>query len=322
MFGFLNPRTQHLSYRSLYARGCQHLKLSYGVRSLVFHSFESVFLYGYAADVGAFDRTKVPAKRCCKLQASKTLLEQPDRVYGEFTASLSMLLTSIKLEDDILDNNSMLARTAKFGLRKPIQNTNAYFSTIDARFEEKTSSFIQEHHNLERSSRSVTVEELAKPTADGFGYMFEMYSHLPKLEGHRESLRTLGNHVGSAIIAYDCGVDWKRDHRNSDFNPVTCEAEAREALRFSARELRAAARYVQPIIDDDDGISAEVLDTVADRVEHQAGDQGEPQEPFQPKKEGCGNNCSEIGLNSCCLCGDASGTCCCEGGLELCCGCC
>jgi hypothetical protein len=127
MFGFLNPRTQHLSYRSLYSRGCQHLKLSYGVRSLVFHSFESVFLYGYAADVGAFDRKKVPASKCCKLQASKTLLDQEDRVYGEFTSSLSMLLTSIKLEDDIIDNNSMLARTAKFGLKNQFKNRMLIF---------------------------------------------------------------------------------------------------------------------------------------------------------------------------------------------------
>jgi hypothetical protein len=174
---------------------------------------------------------------------------------------------------------------------------------------------------LERSGRPVSIEELTKPTAAGFGYMFEMYSYLPKLEGHRESLRTLGNHIGSAIIAYDCGVDWKRDQRNSDFNPVTSGEEAKQALRFSARELRAAARYVEPITDDD-GTSEEVLDAVAGRVEHQAGDREEPEEPFQPRQEGCEQNCGESGMQGCCTCGDTTGSCCCVGSVEICCACC
>jgi hypothetical protein len=108
MLGLLNPGCVDLRYRSLYSRCCEFLRLEYGVSSLVFHSFESVFLFAVACDAGIVDLASVPNQFCCRLRAGRSLEFASDRELGRFCASFSLLAAETKSAD-------AFARRAKSG---------------------------------------------------------------------------------------------------------------------------------------------------------------------------------------------------------------
>src|SRR5260370_36287344 len=86
------------------------------------------------------------------------------------------------------------------------------------------------------------MEEYARPRPAAFGYVFGLMARLPGLEMRRETLTRLGEHVGAAIIAFDCAVDWRKDQRRSDFNPLPDgETSVVAALAYCRQRLSRAA---------------------------------------------------------------------------------
>jgi hypothetical protein len=240
MFGFLNPRPHSWAYRRAYARLCQHQRRSYGMLSLPFHSYEAVFLYQCALDAGAFSAGVLPHVRCCKLAAPGSLPREPDAAVGRFCASVALLLGSIKLEDDVRDARGLPARIARWLLRKRIARARGYFARLDPRFHKNIEQLIGDHHAMEAAGVPVPLDRYAEPTALSFGYVFGLMARLRGLEDQRELLAALGRHLGEAIIAFDCAVDWKRDRRRGEFNPLADEDAVADALLRSADRLADA----------------------------------------------------------------------------------
>ncbi|HEX3147952.1 MAG TPA: DUF5685 family protein [Gemmataceae bacterium] len=240
MFGFLNPRPHSADYRRAYARLCQHQRRAYGILSLPFHSYEAVFLYQCAVDAGAFPTAVMPHVHCCKLATPTSLPRDPDAAIGRFCASVALLLGSIKLEDDIRDSRGLLARCARWVLRKRIARTRTYFNKLDPKFGRNVEQLIADHHQLETKNEPVMLEQYVEPTALSFGYVFSLMARLPGMFEHRDVLATLGRHLGSAIIAFDCAVDWKRDRRRGEFNPLADEDAVANARLQAADRLADA----------------------------------------------------------------------------------
>jgi hypothetical protein len=109
MFGFLNPRTCDLAYRSLYARCCQHQRAHFGLLSLPYLSYESTFLYALGLDLGAAGAFEPPSVQCCKL-SRRGMDDPPDANLGRFVAAVGALLASVKLDDDARDSRLGVAR--------------------------------------------------------------------------------------------------------------------------------------------------------------------------------------------------------------------
>ena len=157
MLGLLNPGRTDLRYRSLYSRCCQFQHLEYGVPSLLFHSFESVFLYAVAADAGAVDVARVPRQLCCRLRAGRSLEFAADRELGRFCSSFSLLAAETKSADALRDAPSLLAKARHRLFRSRFGRARSYFSSLDANFCSIFDRFITEHLNLEDSSRSPSL---------------------------------------------------------------------------------------------------------------------------------------------------------------------
>lgn len=245
MFGFLNPRPHSFDYRRAYARLCQHQRRAFGMLALPFHSYEAVFLYQVALDAGVFPAQVMPNVRCCRLAMPRSLPHDSDAVIGKFCASVSLLLASIKLEDDLRDTRGWAPRIARWVLRRRIKQANLTFSRLDPRFDRNVGQLIADHHALESRGGNIPIDEYAEPTALSFGYVFGLASRLPGLGAHRDTLTSLGHKLGAAIIAFDCAVDWKRDRSRGEFNPLPDETSVANALDWSAERLAEAAHLAQ-----------------------------------------------------------------------------
>jgi hypothetical protein len=132
---------------------------------------------------------------------------------------------------------------------------------------------VQEHLALERREGQVPLAEYVRPTARAFGYVFSLFATvLGRQQGAdaprppEEFLRSLGEHLGSAIVAFDCAMDRERDRRRGAFNPLPDgEDSLRDALALCRRHLYLAAEECRRHFGDS-AHSRRVLLTVAGRI--------------------------------------------------------
>lgn len=237
MFGFLSPRPHSDHYRHAYARVCVHLRRAFGLRALPFHSYEAVFLYQLALDAGAFSSAVMPAVRCCKLASPGNLSGAADAMHGRFSAAVALLLAEIKLTDDIHDSGSWLARGVRFVLKGRLRAARRHLGTLDPAFDDTVNGFLATHAKLEARTDAIPLAEYVEPTSQAFGYVFGLAARLPGMGHAAEPLTAIGRGVGSALLAFDCAVDWQKDRKRGEFNPLPDEAAVRAAMRFSVNEL-------------------------------------------------------------------------------------
>ena len=248
MFGFLSGGCNG-DYRRLYALCCQNHFVHFGRVATIFHSYESVFLATIAYDLKVIQPLATAAPKCCRLRKRKTNGEQldiqniPDDV-GAFLASFAMLLTWIKLQDDIHDSRSWLARFAKWSLTGPIRKSFATFQSLDTNFKSSIQEILKAHATLEQR-QGVSLEEFCEPTAQGFETLFRLFAQCPSMSRPCESLNSdladllgcIGRELGRSIISFDCAVDWQKDQRRGEFNPLQNLDEVSGALLEAKQTL-------------------------------------------------------------------------------------
>jgi hypothetical protein len=265
MFGMLSPARASLSYRSTYARCCQHHRRVAGLAGLPWLSYEAVLLYQVAVDAGLVSRADLRAVRCCKLRA---LPARPaaDRDVGRFCAHVGLLLGSVKISDDRRDSAALLPRLLGLFFRRRFDATHDYFARLDPTFRRTVEGFIRAHVDLERRGRPIELNEYVEPTAWAFAHVFRCMSRLPGLGAQADLLGRLGECVGSAIISFDCAVDRDRDRRRGEFNPLADGPEAvGDALRFSLAALERARQSCEAAFGAR-ALTVETLNGVIDRV--------------------------------------------------------
>lgn len=242
MFGFLRPSCQTTAYRQAYARCCQYQRHNYGLLSLPFLSYEAVLLYLIGIDSGEFPAPEADAPTCCRLRSKTGLGRITEAPLGEFAASLGLLLASIKLEDDRRDGSGWLRVAASWILSRRLLSAASYFETLDADFRVTVREYINEHLELEQTNHPIKIGDYSTPTGNAFGYTFGLLSKLDSMSQHRAALLAVGEQVGRAIIAFDCAVDWERDRKRGEFNPLPDTAAVAESLRYCSARLRTAAQ--------------------------------------------------------------------------------
>ncbi|MBI1916809.1 MAG: hypothetical protein HYS12_19045 [Planctomycetes bacterium] len=241
MFGLMNPGRQDTVFRRAYARCCQHQRRTYGLTSLGFLSYESVLLYLFALDAGKLTSTDLPGYTCCRLRSLPPRTSPAEREVARFCASLGLLLAHVKVTDDIRDRGSLGARLFRWALRRRFRTAFDYFERLDGQFARRVEQFITGHLALEKVGRALSLEDYARPTAEAFRYVFGLMARLPGLESRHEVLARLGEHVGAAIIAFDCAADWHKDRRRGEFNPLPDGEASVQAALASCRDRLARA---------------------------------------------------------------------------------
>lgn len=238
MFGFLRPARHHKTYRQLYAGCCGFQHARYGIETLPLLSYEAVFLYVLAADAGACRLPHEKDVTCCRLRRRGTRLHEVDTHLAEFCSSFGVLLASIKLEDDVRDDRSLVARLALWRLAKRIEQAKRCLSDSDRDFRHQLKSYIEEHLRLEQAGAPITLQEYAKPTAEAFAYVFGLFAQRLPADRRSESLlRGIGAELGRAVICFDCAADWQRDRQRNAFNPLPNRPAVEDALLASQQAL-------------------------------------------------------------------------------------
>ena len=247
MFGFLRgPKS--CGYRRVYARCCSMQRSLCGFRSLPVISYESVFAYCLAIDAGLIDPPRSTDPTCCRARhESRFEWHDREKQVAEFCVQFAMLLVETKLQDDIQDSRKLssaglLARTSNRFLHRNFVRSRKYFHDIDDTFRSDIEQCLLDHAALEKSSANPELGHYVQPTARAFARAFGL---LPKVLSIDNSavisrLEQIGANVGAAIIAYDCAVDWHRDKRNGEYNPLGGRQDVGLAFGYCQRNLVSA----------------------------------------------------------------------------------
>lgn len=144
-----------------------------------------------------------------------------------------------------------------------------YFRELDTDFDATIRTYLDNHSLLEASVTSISIQKYASPTASAFGYVFGLMAGLPAMAGSKEFLSAIGQLVGSAIISFDCAVDWHDDRRHKNFNPLPNEDSRIASRQYSVACINDAASRCFARLGPR-ATSGKILEGVASRMEQLA----------------------------------------------------
>jgi Family of unknown function (DUF5685) len=162
-----------------------------------------------------------------------------------------MLLADIKLQDDIRDDGSLLARSMRRFLRSAIVKARDYLRRMNV----NQFMLINRNHDLhlefEEFQKVVELHNYVIPTANAFGTLFEMMPEPGPRSSSTHSLFSIGFHLGAAILAVDCFFDWERDLQTGSYNPVRNRVEATDAAQVALHHLSLVVAECESCLGDD-----------------------------------------------------------------------
>ncbi len=140
-------------------------------------SYEGVFLYLLALDAGWVARPEDSAPTCCRLSKSGARANAQDAPIVRFCAALGLLLLEVKLQDDVRDNGSLLARGGLWWWRRPLRRARQVLLAADAGLLRELDEVLERHDRLESDPKSWNrggdvLEQFCQPTADAFALVF------------------------------------------------------------------------------------------------------------------------------------------------------
>lgn len=257
MFGFLKPscsnrRTNHSaykSYRQVYAAFCAHHRNRYGVLASALISYEAVFLYHLAIESGACSPPTANTPHCCRLRSDPTNRWNLDRELADFCSDFGLLLVQIKIEDDVRDSRSVVARTAQRLWKRKFGMAQQRLENVSPGLIKQINDLVDKHlsfeslNNTQNSNHRITnkhlgIREYAQPTADSFRLIFEGFGKLcEKRGGDTKEFGAIGEDVGRSILAGDCCMDFERDLERGEFNPLSNNEQKQDAISLSLQSL-------------------------------------------------------------------------------------
>ncbi|MCA9164177.1 MAG: hypothetical protein KDA62_14410, partial [Planctomycetales bacterium] len=247
MFGFLRPAAGDVPYRQIYAGLCAAQHRQAGLRTLPMLSYEAVFLYQLAVDAGVCAAPAAGAARCCRLRKSGPRVYVADQRIARFCSAFGLLLAATKLEDDVRDDRSWLARFALWWLRSPIRAARSFLSEFEPEFPARMHGCIDRHLQFESGEVIVDWQAYAEPTAEAFAAVFALFARLlaEADDGSNSTklparLSRIGGEIGRAIIYFDCAVDWQQDRRRGRYNPLAKRGDVRRAFEAAQQSLANA----------------------------------------------------------------------------------
>jgi len=251
MFGFLRGNRSDRTYRQVYAGCCSFQQREFGVASLPFLSYEATFLYLLAVDCGAAPQPGADHVTCCRLRRSGSDIYAVDEPTARFCSSFALLLAAVKLDDDIADDRSLLARLARWKLGGRIDAALAHLDSLQPGLRGQIDRHLADHAALERRGSVHSLSDYVRPTAAAFGELFALFqAQMPS--GRRQlDFRAIGQSIGSAIIAFDCAVDWRRDRERGRYNPLTSAAGVQRAMTECQRHLSQAGWIIRRQLGED-----------------------------------------------------------------------
>ncbi len=281
MFGFLRPGFHDKSYRQIYASYCARQRHNYGTCSSPFTSYEAIFLYLLAVEAGVTEAPADCTPTCCRFRSDSTNRWNLDYELADFCSAFALVLAAVKVEDDVRDSGSWLARGANYVLSASFEKARQTLDRSQPGLVNRIDQLIHDHVAIEnageKAGTATDLAEYAQPTGDAFGAVFEAFGQLCSARLDRSlPLRSVGEAIGSAILLADCYVDEKTDRRRGAYNPIRSDRDRQQAYRLAlshlatagwrCRDNAAAAQEASSESHDDDLLSTRIIASVFQRL--------------------------------------------------------
>ena len=214
MFGFITPNLNALSetdkntFRGFYCGLCRTLGQRHGHVTRLGLNYDFTFL---AILHAALEQDPQIQNSHC---VYNPFLKKPMATASALdrAADYSVLLTALKLEDDIKDEKTLRARIGRILYRPAL-------SHVEKREKERleqTRLLLTELYRLESENCAVLDQ-----VSDCFGQVMQLFFDLPGASPQvRQSLSALGYHCGRVVYLLDAVSDLKEDFKKGEYNPL------------------------------------------------------------------------------------------------------
>jgi hypothetical protein len=224
MFGYVKINKMDLTfreydhYKSYYCGLCKCLKRNHGEISRLSLNFDITFLIVLLSSIYR-PKSVVTDETCISspIKRNKVLINE----VTEYAASMNVLLTYYKLEDNVRDEGGIKNKLAYNIYKGKIKN--AYEKYPDKA--EYIKDQLQELDRLEKDG-NINIDEVSNT----FGYlMSEIFAY--REDEYEERLRTVGFNIGKYIYILDAFEDLDEDIKKGSYNPFKEYVDRRDELR-------------------------------------------------------------------------------------------
>lgn len=236
MFGILRPARETLSndslraYGSLYCNLCGSLSEIYGVSARAFVVYDIVSLAWMFQGGDALSQRFV--RNNCLRGGSWFPVTNEAGALDEFLSAISILICGIKVEDDVRDGGSRLARATQWAFRSRFEeaerNLNRLRFPVDALWEA-----LENQRALEARNES-DLQAASEPTAACYGLVS---TWIARFSGNHTSAATaleIGRALGRLIYLVDAFVDRHSDVGHG-YNPLLVDQRGRAMASAETR---------------------------------------------------------------------------------------
>ena len=192
-----------------------------------------------------------------------------DAITPTICAAFGLLLAGIKLQDDVQDSGRWPSRLSSWIYRRRVHRAEQMLESLMPGLLVAVRECLSQHQAIEHSDVPVDMIDVLKPTGNGFAEVFRRTADVltPSIDAatRQETIsrfEQVGRHIGEAIIAWDCAVDFEADRILGHFNPLKTKQDCQHAFQLCRLKL-AQVGWLCPV----DSVSGQVIRSVLDRVE-------------------------------------------------------
>lgn len=230
MFGYVRINKMDLTFREFdYYKGyycglCKYLKENHGEISRISLNYDITFLIVILSALYKLD-SKITQERCIANPFKKKMRIVNEAT--EYAASMNILLSYYKLEDNLYDDGGIKDKVA-FNIYK------GRLKLAYKKYSQKAEYIKEQMENL-RKLESESSKSIDK-TSNTFGkIMGEIFVF--KNDEYEEYLRNIGFNIGKYIYILDAYEDLDEDYKKGRYNPFIDYIDKKQELKDKAERL-------------------------------------------------------------------------------------
>lgn len=257
MFGYVRINKMDLTfreyehYKAYYCGLCKYLKRNHTELSRLTINYDITFLIVLLSSIYQ-PSAQVFHEKCIvdPVKKKKHIINE----ITEYAASMNILLTYYKLEDDVNDEGGIKSRLARRAYKKSFKTAYGKYPK-KADFIKKCLGELRSLEEDQSSSIDQTSNCFARLLEEIFDY---------KDDDYRDRLRKVGFNIGKYIYIMDAYEDLDEDLEKGRYNPFTSYEDDREALKDRVDKLigMTLARLEEGILDLDIEVNKSIIDNI------------------------------------------------------------
>lgn len=224
MFGFIRFRKNQLTsdevfeFKTHYCGLCHTLRLEYGLPAALLTGWDACVL-AITVNAQIQETTQIDLTRCPITGGLGYKSITQHGVATSYAAAITVLLLNEKLNDNIADNNSVLAKMASKVSTKHINH--ALKSLTNLNFPLKNAGNLRKQQTIIESKKALySFDEVTGPSAKIVSLIF---AHTAQLTGNKTNLKPImkiGESLGRLVTLLDACHDYQSDLAHCQFNSI------------------------------------------------------------------------------------------------------